>query len=278
MTDLQTTTSSPIGAAIKPHNEKAAKMWGLGGRAYDNISFGVSDALAYAAQRLNPKAGEQILDVATGTGWTARNVARYGARVTAVDIAPELLAAADELSSHVRPPITFRHVDAEDLPFVDASFDGVISTFGVMFAGDQEQAARELARVCRPGGRLVLVVWAPEGAIQEFYALIGKYRPGPLPSASPLAWGEPDHVRTLLGDAFDLAFEPGVNDHFVDSVEDAWNWYARGFGPMKLLIDSLPADQLAAFKQEVDAYHASYRREAGLHLKREYLLIIGRRR
>jgi SAM-dependent methyltransferase len=163
------------------------------------------------------------------------------------------------------------------LPFADASFDGVISTFGVIFAGDQERAARELGRVCRPGGRLVLVVWAPEGAIQEFWALIGKYRPGPPPPVSP-SWGEPDHVRTLLGNAFDLVFEPGVNDHFVDNVEEAWNGYARGFGPMKFLIDNLPPDQLAAFKQEVDAYHASYRTEAGLHLKREYLLIIGRRR
>lgn len=278
MTEVQQITTSSAAAVIKPHNEKAAQMWGLGGRAYDNISFGVSDALAHATQRLNPKPDEEILDIATGTGWTARNVASFRARVTAVDIAPELLAAAEELSSHVRPPITFRQADAEDLPFADASFDGVISTFGVIFAGDQEQAARELERVCRPGGRLALVVWAPEGAIQEFWALIGKYRPGPPPPVSPLAWGEPDHVRTLLGDVFDLVFEPGVNDHFVDNVEEAWNWYARGFGPMKFLIDNLPPDQLAAFKQEVDAYHASYRTEAGLHLKREYLLIIGRRR
>ncbi len=278
MTQVHDLQARPAQASIKPHNEAAAQMWGLGGRAYDNISFGVSDALAHGAQRLNPKEGEEILDVATGTGWTARNAARLGARVTAVDIAPELLAAAQELSAHVRPPITFRQADAEDLPFGDASFDGVISTFGVMFAGDQEQAARELARVCRPGGRLALVVWAPEGAIQEFWALIGKYKPGPPPPVSPLAWGEPEHVRALLGDAFDLAFEPGVNDHFVDTVEEAWEWYARGFGPMKALVDNLPPDQLAAFKQEVDAYHASYRSEAGLHLQREYLLIIGRRR
>jgi ubiquinone/menaquinone biosynthesis C-methylase UbiE len=136
------------------HHQGAARMWGAGGAGYDKVSFAISDALAHAAQRLNARPGQSILDVATGTGWSARNVARCGAQVTAVDIAPELLAAAKTLASHL--PITFWQADAEQLPFADAHFDGIISTFGVMFAVDQAQAARELARVCRPGGRLAL--------------------------------------------------------------------------------------------------------------------------
>jgi ubiquinone/menaquinone biosynthesis C-methylase UbiE len=107
------------------------------------------------------RAGEHILDVATGTG--CRNVARSGAMVTGVDIAPELLAAAADLSRHIRPPIEFLLGDAEKLPFDDSAFDGVISTFGVMFAIDQAAAAAELGRVCRSGGRLVLATWAPKG-------------------------------------------------------------------------------------------------------------------
>lgn len=124
------------------------------------MSFAVSDALAHAAQRLNARAGERILDVATGTGWSARNVARTGAAVTGVDISGELLLAARELSGHLRPPIDFRQGDAECLPFDDGAFDGVISTFGVMFAVNQARAATELARVCRSGGRLALATWA----------------------------------------------------------------------------------------------------------------------
>ena len=138
------------------HNQQAAKMWGHGGSAYDFISFGISDALAHATQRMWPEPGEKILDVATGTGWSARNLASLGARVTGIDIADDLLEAARALSAHIDPEISYQHADAEALPFDDASFDGVVSTFGVMFAPNQEQAASELARVCRPGGRLVL--------------------------------------------------------------------------------------------------------------------------
>lgn len=270
-------TELETGAAL-PHNAKTAATWSLGGRDYDNISFGVSDALAHAAQRLAPQPGERVLDIATGTGWSARNMARMGARTTGVDIAPDLLAAARELSAHLDPEIDFVEADAEALPFDDGAFDAVISTFGVMFAGDHTAAARELARVCRPGGRIALIVWAPEGAVQEFLGIIGKYNPNPPPDPSPLAWGKPEHATALMGDAFDLTFEEGVNNHYLGGVEAAWNWYAAGFGPMKALIGALPPDELAAFKQEIDAYHAGYRVPAGLHVKREYLAILGRRK
>src|SRR5215510_9426530 len=93
---------------VLAHHKPAAAMWGRGGKAYDEVSFVISDALAHAAQRLNARTGEHVLDVATGTGWTARNVARAGARVTAVDISKELLTAAKELSAHIRPPIAFQ--------------------------------------------------------------------------------------------------------------------------------------------------------------------------
>lgn len=166
-------------SSILPHHEGAARMWGRGGRAYDDVSFAISDALAHAAQRLHAGPGEEILDVATGTGWSARNVARSGARVTAVDISPELLAAAAELSSHVRPAIAFQQADAERLPFPDRRFDGIISTFGVMFAANQKQAAAELARVCRPGGRVSIATWAPDGSVAEFFSVVGRHSDAP---------------------------------------------------------------------------------------------------
>ena len=166
----------PSDHAILAHHQTAAIMWGRGGKHYDDVSFAVSDALAHAAQRLNACAGERILDVATGTGWSARNVARSGAKVTGVDISEELLAAARELTGHVRPAIYFRHGDAECLPFDDGVFDGVISTFGVMFAFDQEQAAAELARVCRSGGRLALATWASAGGFLVLSVTTARHR------------------------------------------------------------------------------------------------------
>src|SRR6478735_3930779 len=180
---------------IRAHHQPAATMWGRCGRNYDEVSFAISDALAHAAQRLNARDGERILDVATGTGWSARNVARRGAAVTAVDISPELLAAAADLSRHIRPPIEFRLGDAEQLPFGEGIFDGVISTFGVMFAVDQAAAAAELGRVCRSAGRLALATWAPEGAVAEFFKVIAQHSGTPPSPSSPLAWGDRAHVE-----------------------------------------------------------------------------------
>lgn len=266
---------------VREHNRFAAAMWSAGGRYYDEVSFAISDALAHAAQRLAPRPGSSVLDIATGTGWTARNAARMGAKVTAIDIADKLLAAAERLSAATEPPITFRRADAEDLPFADASFDGVISTFGVMFAPDQERAAGEMARVCRPGGRLVLATWTSDGAVAKFFQIIAAHSDSPPddgPSASPLDWGDPDHVADLLGDAFDLTFETGENHAYHEDAEAIWQWYLRGFGPLKMLHEGLDEPARRVLKAEIDRYHDKYRNDAGLRVDREYLVTIGRRK
>lgn len=263
---------------VLEHHKQAAATWDAGGRLYDEISFGISDALMHAAQRLNPRPGQKVLDVATGTGWTARNVARMGADVTAVDISGALLAAAKELSAHVRPPIDFRQADAERLPFEDASFDGVISTFGVMFAANHAQAADELARICRPGGRLALTTWVPDGAVAAFFGVVAKHAEAPPPEQSPLAWGDPDHVKELLGAHFDLTFERGMNNAYYDDVDEIWDRFAGGFGPVNQLLSRLDGEKRQAFRKDVDHYHRKYQAEAGLHVKREYLLVLGRRK
>ena len=264
--------------AVLTHHHHAAAMWDRGGRHYDDVSFAISDALAHAAQRLNARPGERILDVATGTGWSARNVARTGAAVSAVDIAGALLDAARELSAHIRPPIDFRLADAEHLPFEDGTFDGIISTFGIMFAVDQTQAAAEMGRVCRSGGRIALATWVPGGSVEEFFGLLGRYSDAPPPASSPLTWGDPGQVEMLLGRDFDLIFERGFNNAYHGSTQDIWDWYARGFGPLRQLAESLPPDRLEQLKRDVDTYHDHYAVPAGLHVKREYLLIVGRRR
>jgi len=264
---------------VADHHLGAARVWGAGGAGYDAVSFAISDALAHAAQRLAPRPGDAVLDVATGTGWTARNVARMGARVTAVDIAAELLEAARGLSAGIDPPIDFRLADAERLPFDDAAFDGVISTFGVMFAVDQARAAAELARVCRPGGRLALAVWVPDGAVAAFFGVLARHDPDPPPDGpSPLAWGDPETARALLGDAFDLTIEDGVNNAYHADAAAIWDWYVRGFGPLRVLADRLDPPAREALRRDVDAYHAAYDTPAGLRVRRDYRVIIGRRR
>lgn len=265
-------------AAITAHDSAPAKIWGEGGEAYNDISFAISDALAHAAQRLDPKLGEKILDVATGTGWSARNVARAGSRVAAIDIAQPLLAAATKLSAHVDPLIDFRLADAEDLPFADGEFDGIISTFGVMFAASPDKAAHELGRVCRRGGRLVIATWAPDGAVAHFFAILSSYGDASPPPVSPLAWGDPAFVEKLLGRDFSLKFEPGVSHAYHADPEAIWSWYVRGFGPLRSLAQALVAEDRGRLKRDLDAYHAAYMTDAGLHVKREYLVTIGTRR
>lgn len=263
---------------IDSTSEEAARMWGAGGKAYDEVSFAIGDALAHAAQRLAPRAGARILDVATGTGWSARNAARMGALVTGVDIASELLEAARELSGRFDPPITFLRASAERLPFADASFDGIISTFGVMFAADHRKAASELARVCRRGGRMCLATWVPGGAVDEFFGLLASFSDEPPPAESPLSWGDPEYLQTLLGRDFELVFETGWNNAYHENAEAIWKWYMNGFGPLKCLHEKLPGNRRPELKAKVDAYHDRYKVEAGLCVRREYLVTVATRR
>lgn len=133
-------------ATIQSHNQKPATVWSSGGSAYDAISRGIADSIEHCVLRLAPGQGERILDLATGTGWTSRAVARRGAKVVGADIASDLVAAARERAAAEGLDIEYRIGDAEKLPFADGEFDAVISTCGVMFASRPEAAASELAR------------------------------------------------------------------------------------------------------------------------------------
>src|SRR4051812_3314895 len=141
--------ANEIKTTIEPHNERPAKVWSSGGSNYDAVSRGIADSIEHCVLRLNPQRNERILDLATGTGWTSRVVARRGAVVTGVDIATALLEAAERQAAAEQLPIRYVEGDAERLPFEDASFDAIVSTYGVMFASRPEAAAKELARVCR---------------------------------------------------------------------------------------------------------------------------------
>ena len=124
----------------------------------------------------------------------------------------------------------------------------------------------------------MLATWVPDGAVAEFFGVLAKYSPTPPPPSSPMAWGEPEHVTTLLGDDFTLSFERGVSHAYHDDEDDIWNWYASGFGPIRALVNDLEPNRRAALKRDVDRYHAHYKTAVGLNVAREYLMIVGRRR
>ncbi|MDA4110339.1 hypothetical protein MHOL44478_24205 [Mycobacterium holsaticum DSM 44478] len=145
--------------------------------------------------------GDRVLDVAAGTGNAAIPAALRGARVVASDLSPELLEAGAALAAERGATLEWREANAHELPFADAEFDVVMSCIGVMFAPFHQRAADELIRVCKPGGRIALLSWTPEGQIGELFATMKPYVAPPPPGAQPPPlWGDDEHVRALLGD------------------------------------------------------------------------------
>lgn len=272
---INNTTSSPV--TVQPHNERAAAVWSSGGKSYDQISRGISDSIEHAVMRLNPRRGERILDLSTGTGWTSRLVARRGATVTGVDIAGDLLAAARAKASEEGLKIDYQLGDAESLPFESGSFDAVISTCGVMFAARQEAAAAELARVVRKGGRIALTTWVSDGALYKMFEVMKRYMaPPPTPAPkSPFEWGRTERITELLGFAFQLRFEKGISYYREPSAEAAWDTFSTGYGPTRTLANSLDPEKRAAFRNDFIAFHAAYPSELGICVRREYWLTYG---
>ncbi len=253
--------------------EESGRMWSSAAADYDDISFSVQDALLHTTMRLNPSSGDSVLDIATGTGMSARNAARFGARVTGIDIADGLLAAAREISADIDPPITFVKADAACLPFPDAHFDRAVSTFGIMFAPDQEGAAGELARVVRPGGRAVITSWAPDPAVGRVFELLSEYQePSPQSGPSPMVWGEERGVANLLGDHFAVSFESGVSYGYFDSTEELWRFYARTFGPVREIVDSKDTSTVKELSRRFKEEHDQFANGLGLTIPRPYLL------
>ncbi|MGB8328506.1 MAG: class I SAM-dependent methyltransferase [Polyangiales bacterium] len=257
-------------AAVLPSNLRDARAWGAGGEKYDQVSRGIADAIEHAVDALDPQPGERILDVATGTGWAARRIASRGAIVTGLDLGAEVIEAAKSLSSG----IDFLVGDAEALPFPDAHFDGLISTFGVMFARDPEAVARELARVVRPGGRISLANWAIGGSVHQMFQLIQSYKPTELdPPPSPFEWGSSARVSELLGARFNLTFETGTSLFQPKSGEEAWSTFSTGFGPLVTLLGMLSPENARALKREFISFHEAHRMGSGIVMRRPYVVV-----
>ena len=191
MTD---TAQQPDLAAIKARQQQT---WELGD--YAAVAAFLTPTAEVLCDDAGFLAGARALDVACGSGNVALAAARRSADVVGVDYAPSLLERARERGAAERLAIDFREGDAEALPFPDASFDCVLSAFGVMFAPDQERAAAELLRVCRPGGVVALANWTPTGAVAEFFAITAQFVPPPAGLRSPMEWGSAARLRDLFG-------------------------------------------------------------------------------
>jgi ubiquinone/menaquinone biosynthesis C-methylase UbiE len=256
---------------------KQSAIWGNG--PYDRISQHLASGHDHLIRALEPSPGEEWLDLATGTGQLAIRAAAGGARVTGLDLAPALIETAEELAREAGVDVTFEVGDAEALSYDAASFDTISSTCGVMFAPDHEAVASELARVCRPGGRLGLLNWHPTKGVAEFFKLMAPYQPPPPEGVgNPFQWGDRAHVEELLGDAYELRYEEGDVPQTGSSAEEVWELFSSSYGPTKTLAESLDDDRRESLRREWIEYFEQFRTNGGVSQPRPYILVLGTRR
>lgn len=267
---------------VQPHNVKSQSVWNAPAGRYDEISRSIADAIEHAVERLQPRAGERILDLATGTGWGSRIIAQRfpGAAVIGADIAEQMLEFARSSAATQKLAIEYRHADAEKLPFADGELDGVISTFGVMFASRPEAAAAEIARVVKPGGRVVLATWKPDSNVFHMFGVMKMFMAAPPqpPPPSPFEWGKVDRIQELLGGSFELRFEEGTNRFRYASGEQAWNLWVNHYGPTKALASTLDDARREELKRDMIAWHETFASGLGYEQPRGYVVTHGVRR
>ena len=228
--------------------------------------------------------GDRVLDVAAGSGNAAIPAALAGATVIASDLTPELFEAGREEAQRLGAELEWVEADAEALPFGDAEFDVVLSSIGVMFAPHHRVAADELVRVCRPGGRIGLLSWTPQGFVGQMLGTMKPYAAAPPPGAEPPPlWGDEHHVRSLLGDRVgNVATAKGtvMIERFA-TPEEFRAYFASHYGPTIAAYRNVGDDpeRIAALDADLVALAERFDRgsDGGLVLEWEYLLVTATR-
>jgi ubiquinone/menaquinone biosynthesis C-methylase UbiE len=269
--------STPIDLTALKNRQMAS--WASGDYAVIGTTLQiVGEQLAEACDLL---CDERVLDVAAGNGNATLAAARRGCQVTSTDYVAGLLERGEERARAERLNVTFQVADAEALPFADASFDAVLSTFGVMFAPDQPKAAAELARVCRPGGRVGLANWTPEGFVGQMFKTLGQHLPPPPGVNPPSRWGteawlhehfdEREFLLQVTRRTFNFRYRSAA--HFIDTFRQ---WY----GPMHKAFAALPADGAKALETDLTELINRMNRagDKSLVVPSEYLEVVITRR
>jgi len=228
-------------------------------------------------EALDLRAGARVLDIAAGNGNATLAAARRWTDVTSTDYVPALLERGRARASAEGLPVRFEQADAEKLQYADGSFDAVLSTFGVMFTPDQERAASEMARVCKPGGKIGLANWTPSGLIGEVFRLLGRYLPPPAGVKSPALWGTEERLRELFGNRIDAMAAERRN--FVFRYRSAAHWlevFRTFYGPMHKAFGALDAVKQGSLAEDLIALLEKYNRatDGTLVAPSEYLEVV----
>jgi SAM-dependent methyltransferase len=271
-----TTTTNMTTADLGAIKARQQATWASGNYAVIGTTLQiVGESLCEA---VDVSAGWRVLDVAAGNGNAALAAARRGCAVMATDYVAELLDGAGRRADAEGLVIDIRVADAEDLPFEKSAFDAVLSTFGVMFVPDPRRAAAELVRVCRPGGRIGLANWTPEGFIGQMFKIVGQHVPPPAGVPSPLAWGTEDWLHELLGSGTRI---DATRRHFVfryQSASDFFDTFKAYYGPIVRAWETLDDTGRASLREQLIALLERSNRstDGRLAVPSEYLEVVAR--
>jgi ubiquinone/menaquinone biosynthesis C-methylase UbiE len=269
---MSTTTAPADFTAIKA---KQQGTWSAGDYAVIGTTLQLTGELL--CESVDVHAGDRVLDVAAGNGNASLAAARRGCDVTATDYVPALLEGTRSRAEAERMTIAVQEADAEALPFPDASYDVVLSAFGVMFTPDQERAAAELARVTRPGGHIGLTNWTPTGFIGQMFKVVGKHVPPPAGINSPLQWGTEERLAELFGDTIstirverrEFVFRYRSPEHWLDTFRTFYGPTHKAFGAL----DQTGQDAFAAELLDL-ARAGNTSSTGGLRVPSEYLEVV----
>lgn len=254
-------------------------MWATG----DFHRIGVAQPIVgeRLVRSLGVRAGERVLDVAAGAGNTALAAARRWATVTATDYVPDLLSRAEIRAQAEGLELRTEVADVQALPYPEASYDVVTSTFGAMFAPDQERTANELLRVLRPaGGRLGMANWTPDGLIGEMFATGARHVPPPAGLAPSTRWGTEAGLRDLLGAQIsDLQLRVRTTEFVYPSIDFMIDYFRTWFGPTATQFAALDEDGQAALAQDLKALYSRHNMatDGTLLAKSPYLEVVATR-
>jgi ubiquinone/menaquinone biosynthesis C-methylase UbiE len=259
-------------AAIKQRQQGA---WSSGDYAIVGTTLQIVGEQLCEALDLRP--GSKVLDVAAGNGNVTLAAARRWCEVTSTDYVPALLERGRERATAEGLTVDFREADAEALPFTDASFDVVVSTFGVMFTADQDKAAAELLRVCKPGGKIGLANWTPRGFIGQVFKTLGKYLPPPAGTKSPALWGTRERLDEMFGgQASAIAAEPRMFVFRYRSPEHWLDVFKTFYGPMLKAFAALDANAQAGLRNDLLGVVGEFNRanDGSMAVPGEYLEVV----
>ncbi len=264
------------GETVDPLAERTRATWVAGN--FDRIAQYMVPGAVEFIDRLGLRAGERVLDVACGSGNLALPAAKAGAVVTGVDIAPNLVAGARQRAAAEGLDIRFDEGNAEGLPYASGSFDTVVTMFGAMFAPRPERAAAELIRVTRPGGRIAMANWTPDGHISRMFRATAAFLPPPTDAPSPLLWGDPARIAERFGaPARSLTVTPRtITFDFPYSAAGVVELFQTFYGPTVRAFDALGPEERAGLRRALEQLWrgASKATKGGTRVEAEYVEVL----